>query len=354
MRHLTLFFLLASFGNTALAADSHTGSESMRASNDDRVNDYNRGIVEAIRNARNRGERDRVLMQTGNETIFNKAARPGEGVDFYGTGWKFLDNLKQVSKNQCIPNLTILSHGWGSSRTSGGKGLPIAENSQQGFPVTGFYLDEQTREEELMQSYNEIISGINAALNSPETRERFKEVNGRDPTQADLVHVRAKMLQRYDPRNESKRNSGKRQIQTDAELLASLRLESKENSITMSDFKKAVKSGPFNKADVKFCSQCMIQVYSCNLHEDFVNEWATTTGCQIVYGTGMTSGTSDKQGDITLHGDHSSKDTKDANGKTIKVENSNTRDGQFVRVTPIKGTDKVITEKLGKTYTLFK
>lgn len=305
MKSLPLFFLIAVFTHTSYAENTqHTGNTgSLRVSNNDRVNDYNRNIEAAIRNSKDRYRYDRMVLYTGFEEIFQKVDKPGDYRAPYGTGGTLISRLQDFP-GKCIPNLTILSHGWGASRTSGGKGLPIAENSESGFPVTGFYTDEAARISEVQQSVNDYM-----AAHIETIKKRFKEINGREATDADLHRVKEKTFARY---NET----------------------SKANSANLSDLATKIKKG-----DVKFCSNCIIQIYSCNLDNDFVSKFTQTTGCQIVYGTGKVTGnvtgkSADGSPEVTLTG-YKSSDKVESGGKT-KYVNLNTRDGNFRRITPLK------------------
>lgn len=340
----------------SLGRASATTVTSSAAINDD----YERNLQLTRDDLKRKGLKDRFIFQADNETIFGKVARPGEGVASYGTGGELLNQLKLASfpypenkkhpMNQCIADTIILTHGWGPTRMSGGNGIPNASGSEQGYPVTGFYLDHATRLEELNKSYRDIVEGINAGLASSQFLEDFKKNNGRYPSEENIRNTRINMLRRFDPTNNPENPS---RISTDKELFDALANESmgtkngRSNSIIMEDLRKEIAKG-----DIKFCNYCDIKLYSCNITEAFIDQLALTTGCRVTYGTGMVSGKSSSQGNVELSGYRSSTKVEE-NGKT-RYDNLNTRDGQFVRVTPIKGSDKVSREKMGTKFTLSK
>jgi hypothetical protein len=324
MKRIPLFFLIALM-NTAKAVElthSEGTGNSGRGNSDNlnRLNDYNARLRSTIEESKKETGYDRMVLYTGYEEIFKKVDKPGDNRVPYGTGSGFISQLEYFP-GKCIPNLTILSHGWGASRTSGGKGLPISDNSNNGYPVTGIYTDEDSRISEVQQSVNDYMKAHTDTI-----KKRFIELNGRVATEADLKRIAEKTFARY---NET----------------------SKKFSATLSDLASKIK-----KRDVKFCSTCLIEIYSCNLDNDFVSKFAQTTGCQIVYGTGKVTGSvsgksADGSPEVTLTG-YKSSDKVEENGK-VKYVNLNTREGNFRRLTPLRDNrgriDEIHQDNVGTT-----
>lgn len=374
MRGLTLFVLILGVMQSAMSrtwhSDSIEGREMVPANFKDR-------FVFKTAGAANESE----------EKTFNKILRPsdtpglGEGFNLYGSGRSFLEQLELVSRDQCIPRLLVLSHGWGPSRVDGGMGLPIIpsritgqQNTSQdsgslaSYPAAGFYLNEATRSAEVIQSHKEIIEGIELSLYTAELAERFKAKHKRDITERDRNMIRLRMLNLYDPN--AVPGDGYR-LRTADDLYAAMEAESKKNSIEMKDLQKSI-----GQNKTRFCASrggnpgCKIEFYSCNLHADFVKNLALTTGCEITYGTGMVSYHSGDKGVVTVRADRSSKKVtierpkkdkngnviRDANGKVVMEKvvdyiNENNRDGQFVRVTPQSNGTIKEPEKIGYRHT---
>jgi len=308
--------------------------------------------------------KDRFVFKTasagdvGEEKTFQKILRPstnpgeGEGFQYYGSGKSFLEQLELVSSEQCIPRILVLSHGWGSTRLDGGMGLPIVpsrregtQNSTQGsgslasYPATGLYLSEETRKGEVLQSWNEIIEGVEKGIaikaQTQPLSERQKE------------NIRAYMYNQYDPKAIPGVSN---RINTSRELYEAMEDESKNNSINLQDLQKSIA-----KNRTRFCAGsdgkpgCKMEFYSCNMHADFIKGLALATGCEIIYGTGMVSYESGDNGVVTVRADKSSKKIE-VPGQKPRYENQNNRDGQFVRVTP-NGDGTVTPEKIGYRHT---
>ncbi len=358
MRGLTLFVLIFVATQNATAKPWHWGSRKDRAGSDSERIPAN--------------FKDRFVFKTASasdaseEKTFQKILRPssipgeGEGYELYGSGKSFLEQLELASKDQCIPRIVVLSHGWGTTRIDGGMGLPIVPSRRNGeqntsqssgslasYPATGFYLSDETRSREVKQSYEEVVAGIELSLYSSDTAERFRKRHNRPITESDIQNIRTYMLNLYDPK--AIPGQGYR-IKSKEELYAAMEEESKTNSIEIKDLQKSIAQNR-----TRFCAGsdnkpgCKIEFYSCNMHEDFIKSLALSTGCEIVYGTGMVSYQSGDNGVVTVRGDRSSKKVE-VPGQKPKYINLNNRDGQFVRVTPQKdGTVK--PEKIGYRYT---
>lgn len=337
---LPLFFFLAMAIQVASAAGEHANTSRMRVSNNDRVNEANRDIEAAIRNSRSRHKWDRKILYTGHEEIFKKI---GDEKNFddrspYGTGDQFMYRAMEFSSGQCIPNLTVLSHGWGASRTSGGLGLPIAENSGSGYPVTGLYLNEEARVAELYRSVDDYIAANREAI-AAEFRRKYRS----EPTEADWKATRDSVAADYNAIS----------VENSVLLYADnhYKVRDKNTGKLRSGVTPSLATR-IRKGEIKFCNSCLIELYSCNIHKTWVTEFSKITGCQVIYGTGKVTGFI-RDGKTVLRGNRASDEILDAQGKgTGRFKNINKRDGDFVRVTPLKDSSgkvlSVVEENIGQ------
>jgi len=286
------------------------------------VDEYNRNLVTAIRESKSRHGYDRLLLYTGIHELFKKVERPGDYRVPFGTGSGLLSQLGDFP-GQGIPNLVILSEGWGPSRINGGKGLPISDNSENGFPVTGLYESEATRQEELEQSVNDYMEA-----NAADLRKRFKTLTSREASNDDLDRVKDKTFTRYD--QVSRANS--------AALVDDVTFTNPETGQTETTVSLATR---IRKGEARFCKHGIIQLYASNINKGFAAQFARVSGCQIVFCTGKVSGKATGQS---------------ADGSPEVTLTSS--DGDFVKLTPLRNADgevyNVYEERLGNSYPLMK
>ncbi len=268
------------------------------------------------------GSRTVAKDKHGNERVINerviqliaKRNGPDFANSFHNGGEGFLNQLA-LYPDQCIPKLTIASHGWGESRPEGGDGIPIysgapADPGALDSPATGFYRDEFTRKAEVERAV-----------------QRYRDVY----PDADEDEVRQMRKQyKYDL------NSHKyaRTLGDLQEIMSTGRIKVVNDQGKAMLIPAAFADG---KNKVTFCNECLIQLYGCNTSEKFANALAYTSGCQVVYGTGNVA-------PVDFTGNKLGLDPTTGAYNHVWIGDrkaNNERNGAIYRITPIKDRGRV-------------